>query len=146
MGQFPEPAVSEQAAKAVESITSHQGLADPRLHVRVSSGKKVTVPIPTEAIELLLDVLVEIANGNAVTIVPLKAELTTQQAADLLNVSRPYLVSLLDKGAIPFRKVGTRRRVLAKNVLSYKEAQDKKREEALAELAKEAQELGLGYE
>lgn len=75
-----------------------------------------------------------------------KDELATQEAADLLNVSRPYLIQLLKEGKIPHRKVGTKRRILAKDVIRYKKAIYKKRYKALEELTKQAQELGMGYE
>jgi excisionase family DNA binding protein len=73
------------------------------------------------------------------------AELTPQRAADLPKVSRTYVVSLLESGAIPYRRVGTRRRVLFEHLMVFKRAEDAKREEALDELTRRSQEIGLGY-
>jgi excisionase family DNA binding protein len=99
-----------------------------------------------EALRLLLSVLSEMARGNAVSLIPLHAEMSTQEAADILNVSRPYVVGLLEKGAIPFRKVGVQRRVLFSDLMDYKARCDSDRRMALDGLARQAQDLRLGYD
>ena len=108
-------------------------------------GVSHAVRLPVSALRLLVDVLTEIGQGNAVSIIPIHAELTTQEAADVLNVSRPFLVQLLEKGDIAFHKIGTHRRVRYQDVISYKKRIDTERRKALEELAAEAQELGMGY-
>ena len=108
-------------------------------------GAVHTVRVPTSALRLLLEVLTEIGQGNAVSIIPIHAELTTQEAADVLNVSRPFLVQLLEKGDMPFHKIGTHRRVRYQDVIDYKKRIDAERRKALDELAAEAQETGMGY-
>ncbi len=114
------------------------------LCLRVTEGGlEIEVPIP--ALHLLVDILNQMAQGNTVSIVPTHAELTTQQAADFMNVSRPFLVGLLEGGELPFRKVGTHRRVLFKDLVEYRNRSQIQRKLALDTLTHEAQELGMGY-
>lgn len=112
--------------------------------VNTGSGAQESVELPTSAVRLLIELLAEMANGNAVHLIPVHAELTTQEAADILKVSRPFLVKLLDSGEIPFHKIGTHRRVLYRDVAAYKQQIDQQRETALDELAAQAQKFGMG--
>jgi len=109
----------------------------------IDGDTDITVPI--SAIHLLMNLLNEMAQGNAVSLVPVHAELTTQQAADLLNVSRPYLVKQLEAGKIEFHKLGRHRRIRFADLMAYKEQVDRKSRKALGALTAEAQEQGMGY-
>ena len=101
--------------------------------------------LPRHALELLRNILTEMAQGNSVTIMPIQAEVTTQKAANLLNVSRPHLVKLLEDGAIPFSRVGTHRRIRFQDVMEYRAARTAESEAALQALADQAQEHDMGY-
>jgi excisionase family DNA binding protein len=103
------------------------------------------VTVPRAAFELFVRVLGEMANGNAVSIVAVHADLTTQQAADLLNVSRPFMAKLLEDGKVPCRIVGTRRRIRFEDLVSYKQKDGDERQKVLDDLTAEAQRLGLEY-
>lgn len=116
-----------------------------RVRIVSDDEPEESIPIPFAAFRLLSNILTEMAKGNAITLIPVHAELTTQQAADILNVSRPFLVDQLEKGVISFRKVGTHRRILFKDLMAYKQTMDRNRFEALDELAAQAQELDMGY-
>jgi excisionase family DNA binding protein len=100
----------------------------------------------TSAPRLLADILAELAAGNAVRVVPVHAELTTQEAADLLNVSRPHFIKLLETHALPYYKTGKHRRIQFDNLMKFKLERGRASERAMSELAKQARELKLGYE
>ncbi len=143
----PSPADTQLAQESSRKLAKLLGgrKKKVRFHVRPDGEPEEAIAIPMSAFRLLADILTEMARGNAVTLIPVHAELTTQQAADVLNVSRPYLIELLEKGAIPHRKVGTHRRVLFQDVMAYKNRTDQARLKALEELSVLDQELGLGY-
>jgi excisionase family DNA binding protein len=145
--KLPSTASAEEARNALRALTrgvqeGHQ--ARVRLQAEGAPGE-VTATLPREAFDILLEVLGQMANGNAVTIVPVHAELTTHQAAEILNVSRPYLIGLLEAGKIPHRMVGTHRRIRFTDLMAYKQQDDARRDEAVAELTRQAQDLDLGY-
>jgi excisionase family DNA binding protein len=132
---------AEALPRVQEYLRTHtEGPAAVRVVVD-GSGEELLVP--RGAVELLARILAHMANGHSVSVVPEHAELTTQQAADMLNVSRPYLIGLLESGEIEYRKVGTHRRVLAGSLLSYKHRDDLRRRAAADELAQLAQDMDL---
>ncbi|MGD9836288.1 MAG: helix-turn-helix domain-containing protein [Afipia sp.] len=137
----PSEGDAELAAQASRTLASKQPKEN--LRVRLDDGQELT--LPRAATRLLAHLLTEMAQGNAVTLIPIHAELTTQQAADILNVSRPHLIQLLEERIIPFHKVGTHRRVKFSDLEIYKNQFEEKRRAAMQELADQAQELGMGY-
>jgi excisionase family DNA binding protein len=137
---------SDQDAVLAWAVTcALAGAGDTALRVQVAAaGREVTTfDLPPSVMRLLVDILKETAAGHAVSVVPLEAEITTQQAADLLNVSRPYLVRMIEKGTLPARLVGNQRRLPLKDVLAYKADNRAKRLKTLEDLAALDQELGL---
>jgi excisionase family DNA binding protein len=137
---LPDELDMAQARKALSVIKKD----DAESHF-VLSGSGQQVPISEKAFNLFVNVLEEMARGNAVLIIPIHAELTTQEAADLLNVSRPYLIKLLEMKEMPFHYTGRHRRIYFKDLMAYKQKVAKESLDALGQLAAEAQELGLGY-
>ena len=147
--KMPEPIMpSEQemvlAKLSSRTLAAHLPKTDTvRLQI-LDDGTEIDVP--ASALRFLMDVLAQMAEGNAVTLIPIHAEMTTQQAADYLNVSRPYLIDeILDKGKVPFRRLGTHRRILFKDLMAFKKHSEAESRKAFYELTKQAQELDLGY-
>lgn len=140
-----QPEVEE--AKISSRMLSKYADADRvQMTLKASNGQADDLVLPGPVLQMLLDILSEMARGNAISLMPIHHELSTQEAANLLNVSRPHLVSLLEKGDLPFRKVGSHRRVQAKDVLEYKTRVDQLRLATLNELTAFSQEQGMGYE
>lgn len=142
----PTPQQAAEAKIAQESLRAALGGRPGRtrhLGTVVIRGADGDVTVPEPVTEIVLKALDEVAHGRAVEINPVEEELTTQQAADMLNVSRPYFIRLLSGGVMPFRMVGSHRRVKRDDVVSYKERQDQAARAALADLARISQELDL---
>lgn len=142
--QLP-PEKAEEANAALEQVRGYLFEHRDMSHVRVTveGGDREPLTLPREAVELLATLLAHLGAGRGVSVVPQNAELTTQQAADLLNVSRPFLIGLLQAGEIEYRTVGTHRRILASSLLDYKRKDDTRRRAAAEELAELNQGMGL---
>jgi excisionase family DNA binding protein len=143
------PAYVPKGDDAKLSQASHSILAphlnNTALQIKIveADGTERTVAIPTAAYRLLVDVLTQMAQGNAVTLIPIHAELTTQEAADLLNVSRPYLIKQIEAGEIPHHKIGRHRRIRFDDLMRYREGIDRDRSKALDELVAQTEALEL---
>lgn len=111
--------------------------------MRLDDGQELV--LPRSATRLIVHLLTEMAQGNAVTIIPIHADLTTQEAADYLNVSRPHLIGLLESGKIEYHKTGTHRRVRFQDLVKYREATEKRRRKIMEELAAQSQAENMGY-
>ena len=116
---------------------------NPEAPARLVGPNGDVIVLPGSVCAVLKRAVHEMASGHAVTILPVHAELTTQQAAELLNVSRPFLINLLEAGTIPFHQVGSHRRVRLSDVLAYRHQRSQARRSALLEMAREAQNLDL---
>jgi excisionase family DNA binding protein len=143
---LPASADSKAALETLKALSTSAGPSAKeavRLQFRSRTGASQNVPLPPLALKLLIEILRQTAAGNAVSILPLRKEVTTREAAEILNVSRPFVIGLLEKREIPFRKVGTHRRIPLAALLEYKCKTDAIRDEALDFLAAQAQELKL---
>jgi excisionase family DNA binding protein len=146
---MPTPDDQEMArssSRTLASLLAQTRRAAPQLSFPAQGrGQPETVPLPAAAAPLIAQILAQLARGNAVTVIPVHSELTTQQAADLLGVSRPHLVQMLKDKRIPYRKIGTHRRIRFSDLKDFKLGEDTARQKALDALAAQAQELDQGY-
>jgi len=143
-----EPHGAEEAKAAAQALRQVKGYlsvheSESVVRATVDGEPEGELLLPRGAVELLATVLAHMAAGRTVAVVPAHAELTTQQAADLLNVSRPYLIGLLQAGEIEYRTVGTHRRIKAESLLAYRRKDDQARRDAADELTALNQEMGL---
>lgn len=139
---IPKPEEMEQSNQILESVHGTRP-AELALRIKDHSGTYKTLALPARLGRFVLETLSEIASGNAVRLLQIRRELTTHGAAELLNVSRTHLIGLLERGVIPYRLVGSHRRITLTDLLVYKERTDARRKEALDAIAAEAQELKL---
>ena len=138
--------IAKESSRILSSLLDkkHSSLALHYLQSKDSESVKM-ISLPDPALRLLLDILIQMSKGNTVTIRPLHAELTTQEAADILNVSRPFIIKQLEEGKLSYKMVGTRRKLLLQDVIEYKESMYRARMKSLDKLTKDAQDLDMGY-
>jgi excisionase family DNA binding protein len=132
-----ETELAQEASRALAATQTAE------LRVRLDDGKELI--LPKSATRLIHYLLMQMAHGNAMTLIPIHAELTTQEAADYLNVSRPHLIRILEQKRIPYHMVGTHRRIRFEDLEAYRKDFESRRRAAMDELAKQAQELRMGY-
>lgn len=144
---LPSPEEASLAKLSSQELSAIINTAEgsQQLQLLGQDGKTHQVEIPASALKLLIEVLIQLGQGNSVNIIPVHAELTTQEAADILNMSRPTLIKILDNSEIPYSRKGNRRKIALLDVLNYKNTLDENRLKALNELSALDQELGLGY-
>ncbi len=140
---LPTPSEAKQAEETSRLLSSRLRSKTPlRLRV-VGAPEDETVVLPASALKMLVGILDEMGRGNTVTVIPVHAELTTQEAADMLSISRPSLIQVLDEGKIEYRKVGTHRRVRLESLMAYKRKAHAERIAALNELVAYDHEIGI---
>jgi len=138
----PSPADGAQMERLDEALRGASADRG-RIEIVLPGGGRITLPEGVGQIMTL--VAHELATGNAVAVVPVHHELTTHQAAALLAVSRPHLIGMLDRGRLPYRRVGTHRRIRYDDVMALRTIQDAQRESLLARISAESQHLGLEF-
>jgi excisionase family DNA binding protein len=140
-----EQGMAKRLLPSISRLEEHFANRKESILIEILDTKNVQLKIPPKAFNLLVDILGLMAEGKALSLIPVDSEIGTQQAADMLNVSRPHIIKLMESGEIPYHKVGSHRRIKLADFLSYKQKISKLREQSLQELADQAQELDLGY-
>lgn len=145
--QLPPTERESIIARTSKQLLARYAREDQPLTLRViDAAHEEPIELPAGVVTLLMDILGAMASGQGVTLIPEDAELTTVQAADILHVSRPFLIKLLEAGQIPYRRVGKHRRIRMEDVMNYKQAIDQEREAVLDRLVEDAQEQDMGYD
>lgn len=145
--QLPPSEREAVIARTSKKLLARYAREDQALTVQViDADHDEPIELPAGAVTLLMDILGAMASGQGVTLIPEDAELTSVQAADILHVSRPFLIKLLEGGQIPYRRVGKHRRIRMEDVMNYKQAIDQEREAVLDRLVEDAQEQDMGYD
>lgn len=141
----PTPSEQKTASELLSSFTSAiaKGKSD-SVNIQIQESEESFV-IPRKALEFLSQILSVMAEGKSIYLLPTDSELSTQQAAEMLGMSRPHVVKLLEKGIIPFKKVGSHRRILLDDLIRYESELKEERTKGLSFLAEQSQELNLGY-
>jgi excisionase family DNA binding protein len=142
---LPSPHDTALARQSRQMLSPFVGQNHPlRLQI-LDADRPESIELPAGAVALLLEILEAMASGRGIVVMPENTELTTVEAASILNVSRPFLITLLESGQIPYRKVGAHRRVRLEDVVRYKAQIDHEREQVLDRLVEDAQENDMGY-
>lgn len=141
----PSETDQAEAVTASRALALLNGRGGVRVEAVAGEGQPQTFILPAPAVRLLTEMMAYLAAGRMVQVMPEDAELTTQEAADMLNVSRPHLVKLIQEGRLRHHKAGTHRRVLLRDLLEYRRKRQDEANAAMDELAVQAQELGMGY-
>ena len=139
-----EAQLARESSAALASLLEDTGESNsPCILVCTGDNREADIALPSSVLRLILGALQEMGKGHAVTLMPLQSELTTQQAADLMRVSRPSLIKMLDDGKLPYRKVGAHRRILYSDVLQHIQAEHARRTRVMEELVAETERFGL---
>ncbi len=142
----PSESDSEMTRVTSQKLSHFNKTKKVSLNIIAEDKSQESIEIPDQVYQMLVEIFSQVSEGRTVSLISKQAELTTQEASEYLNVSRPFLVKILEQGAMPFRKVGKHRRIQISDLIRYKKLMMENREKALEELALQAQDLKMGYE